>query len=164
MFVHESVRKGIELLEWFWFYVSSKANKGSRKYKSPWYTLACEIARRELKLANKIYKVYKRNRSDETRNLVISKRREYCKAKRKARYIYKSNKKRHDMTCRKRNRKSFGVKFEKFKDKNNTSNLPPSDFFDHFQKLYSAPNMFVNEDATEIKIDQLDRDFCIAEA
>lgn len=55
---------------------------------------------------------------------------------------------------------------------NNNLNLPPSDFFDHFQNLYSAQDMFVNEDvenyfsneeASEIKIDQLDRDFCIAE-
>ena len=61
------------------------------------YTDDCEIARRELKLANK---VYKRNRSDITRNLVILKRREYSKAKRTARYVYKSNqrKKFHDLS------------------------------------------------------------------
>ena len=119
-----------------------------------------------LKLANK---VYKRNRSDETRNLVISKRREYCKVKRKARYVYKSIQKQkfHDLS--KTLPQKFWSEIRKIQGKtNNTSNLPPSDFFDHFQNLYSAPDMFVNEDvenyfsnedATEIKIDQLDRDF-----
>ena len=33
----------------------SKATKGSRKYKSLWYTNECEITRREIKLENKVY-------------------------------------------------------------------------------------------------------------
>lgn len=65
-------------------------NRTARKYKSPWFTTECELARREIKCANR---EFKRNKSVIFRERVISKRRKYCQEKRRARAKFNSRQK-----------------------------------------------------------------------
>ena len=142
-------------------------SKQVRKYKSPWFTVECEIASRQLKSANK---VFKRNRSDNTRTLVINKRREYCKVKRIARAVFKANKKRelHELSS------TQPQKFwSKIRGKsNNELNLTSNELYDHFKNLFASNDIFENHDVEEFLsdesgnrhiVDQLDQDFSIVE-
>ena len=61
----------------------------TRKYTSPWFTVDCEIARAELKRANKLFRKYRTHVLHET---VVEKRKQY-KITRHARFIYNRNKK-----------------------------------------------------------------------
>lgn len=66
------------------------SDASSRKYNSPWFTRECDVARQQLKAANRAYRKYK---SNYYRNIVIEKRKVYCKAKRIAKTRYKNEQK-----------------------------------------------------------------------
>lgn len=57
-----------------------------RKNTSPWFNNNCASARAELKRANKLFRKHK---TQELHDLVVSKRKQYSKIKRRAQYIYK---------------------------------------------------------------------------
>lgn len=147
----------------------SKADK-PRKFKSPWFTHACETARTELKLANK---AYKKQRSSENRNTVIFKRRQYCKVKRKARFDFKQKQKDTLHELSNAQPRKFWSEIRKIKGKKgNRSTLSANDFFEHFKNLFTDEQQFQNEnieatlvddDFSQEKVDALDCRFNVEE-
>ena len=76
----------------------------SRKYNSPWFPRECDVARQQLKAANRAYRKY---RSNNCRNIVIEKRKIYCKAERTAKIRYKNEQKRFFSDTAKNNPQKF---------------------------------------------------------
>ncbi|MCG8046841.1 MAG: hypothetical protein N0E48_14600 [Candidatus Thiodiazotropha endolucinida] len=142
----------------------------SRKYKSPWFTNECELARRELKRANKIYA---KNRSTAARNCVVSKRKMYSAAKRRARAKFRSEQKSRLHNYAKLQPQLYWQEIKKIRGSNKTtSRLTSDDFYTHFKNLYSSENIFVNEnvereleaEAENLRnVEQLDCNFSIQE-
>ena len=80
----------------------------TRKYTSPWFAVECEVARAELKRANKLFRKY---RTHVLYEAVVVKRKQYRKITRYARFIYNRNKKQqlHDLASK--TRKLFGMRY-----------------------------------------------------
>ena len=145
-------------------------NRTPRKYKSPWFTMECEIARRELKCANR---EYKKKKSAVLREKVILMRRKYCQEKRRARAKYNYNQKSFLHNTAERQPQKFWHEIRKLRGVNNPrSSLSAADFVDHFKELFSRDNIFVNDDIeTELdnedfninSIEQLDCPFSVQE-
>ena len=133
----------------------SKADK-PRKFKSPWFTNACESARIELKSANK---AYKKIRSPDNLNTVIVKRRQYCKVKRKARFDFKQKQKNTLHEISNTQPRKFWSEIRKIKGKkDNRSTLSADDFFDHFKNLFADEQQFQNDNVeTELADDDLNQ-------
>lgn len=116
----------------------------TRKFKSPWFTPDCEIARRELKSANR---AYRRLKSHDNRNTVMVKRRQYCKAKRKARFEFKQSQKNTLHVLAKDQPRKFWSEIRKLRGKNNNkSNVTAADFLKHFKNLFSSDDQFINNE------------------
>ena len=83
------------------------SHASSRKYNSLWFTRQCDIARQQLKATNIAYRKYKSNKC---RNIVMEKRKIYCKAKGISRIRYKNEQKRFFSESAKNNPQIFGIK------------------------------------------------------
>ena len=129
--------------------------KNARKFKRPRFTKECELARREPKRANKIYA---KNKSEASRESVISKRKLYCSAKRRAGAKFKFEQKSLLHNNAHTQPQTFWREIRKIRGNRNTrSNLTSQEFSEHFKNLYSSENIFVNEDIErELKTDSLD--------
>ena len=117
----------------------------------------------QLKAANRAYRKYK---SNNCRNIVIEKRKIYCKAKRIAKIRYKNEQKRFFSDTAKNNPQKFWDEIRKIKGKNKCSpQVSTEDFFNHFKGLYSSENVYrdeevenflSNQDSIRTYVDQLD--------
>lgn len=132
--------------------------------------MECELARRELKCANR---EYKKKKSAYFREKVILMRRKYCQEKRRTRARYNYNQKSFLHNAAKSQPQKFWYEIRKLRGVNNSrSNLTATDFVDHFKELFSRDNIFVNDDIeTELdneefninSIEQLDCPFSVQE-
>ena len=93
--------------------VKSGQSSSTRKYTSPWFNIECEIARSELKRANK---EFRRHRAHEAHEVLIQKRKHYSKIKRRAQTIYQQNERirLHDLETS--NPKAFWSEIRRMKD------------------------------------------------
>ena len=113
------------------------------KFQSPWYTHECEIARSELARANKCFR---RSRTNDNRIIVVNKRRNYCRAKRKARAIYKSKQQDRLQGMANSDPKKFWNEVRKVRgSKNKQTNITCEEFGEHFQNLFSANDIYKND-------------------
>lgn len=145
-------------------------DKPVRKYKSPWFTHECELARQQLKSANRACKKYK---TSYLRAVVIDKRRAYCKTKRSAKIIYKNKQRQFFTDTAKKQPQKFWDEIRKLMGKKKcTTDIKPEDFFEHFKNLYSDEDSFRDDDvehylsqqdSSNIHIEQLDCNITIDE-
>ena len=106
--------------------VNQNKTKNNRKFKSPWYTTQCEIARRELKSANRAFRKYK---SDECRTMLMDKRRSFCRIKRYAKRKYQSAQKQGLHDTAKLQQQKFWDELRRIRGSNKTAtNLTADDF------------------------------------
>lgn len=111
-----------------------------RKYTSPWFNHECEIARSELKRANKEFRKYK---TQVLHDVLLQKRKHYSKIKRCAQTVYKQSERKrlHDLASS--NPKAFWNEIKRFTDsKTNTCNVSLQAFYDHFKEIYSENSNF----------------------
>ena len=126
--------------------VKSGQSHSTRKYTSPWFTIDCEIARSELKRANKEFRKYKTHAAHE---VLLQKRKHYSKIKRRAQTVFRQSERirLHDLATS--NPKAFWSEIRRMKDdKSKRSNVSLQAFYDHFKEIYSENSDF--------KIDQVD--------
>ena len=112
----------------------------SRKYKSPWFNNECEIARAELKRANKEFRKHK---SQVLHEVLLQKRKYYSKTKRRAQAVYKQNERQrlHDLASS--NPKSFWQEIRRLKEnKSKQCNVRLQAFYEHFSQVYSENSDF----------------------
>ena len=112
-----------------------------RLYSSPWFNQECELARAELKRANKQFRKY---RTHELHEVVIIKRKQYSKTKRRAHFTYNQAKKKRLHNLASSNPKAFWQEIRKMKNSGN-SNLSPlsiDEFAEHFKEVYSENSNF----------------------
>ena len=124
-----------------------------RLYSSPWFNQECEVARAELKRANKQFRKY---RTHELHEVVINKRKHYSKTRRHAQFKYNQAKKKRLHNLASSNPKAFWQEIRKMKNSGNSNKGPLSidDFSEHFKEVYSENSnfsqdfveQFVNED------------------
>ena len=95
--------------------VKSDKSSSKRKYISPWFTIDCEIARSELKRANK---EFRKQKSHEAHEVLLRKRKHYSKVKRRAQTVYKQNERvrLHDLASS--NPKAFWPEIRRMKGDN----------------------------------------------
>lgn len=115
-------------------------NTSNRTYTSPWFNYECEVARAELKRANKQFRKYRTHTLHET---LVTKRKHYSTVKKHARFIYNQTKKQklHDLASN--NPRLFWQEIRRMRG--NTPNDTPlclQDFFEHFKDIYSANSDF----------------------
>ena len=112
-----------------------------RLYTSPWFNQECEIARAELKRANKQFPKY---RTHALHEVVIIKRKQYSKTKRRAQFKYNQEKKKrlHDLASS--NPKAFWQEIRKMKKTVNSNHglLSIDEFAEHFKEVYSENSNF----------------------
>ena len=145
-------------------------NTFKRQHKNPWFTNECENARREFKHANK---QYRRQRTPESSNLVVIKRRFFRKVNKRAKAQYNNKKKSELNNAAKHNPKKFWDLVRKYKNKyKRNGEISALEFYNHFRELFSENDTFVNDDVenltnndlhTNANIDQLDSDFSLDE-
>ena len=122
----------------------SNFSETERKFKSPWFTEECETARRELKSANKANRKY---RSRDTRDVMVEKRKNYCKVKRWARNKFKLKQRNTMHNLAKSQPKKFWSEIRKMKGHySDQSKITADDFFTHFKSLFSSDQNFQNEE------------------
>ena len=133
--------------------VSTDRYNSHRKYTSPWFTRDCEIARAELKQANKMFR---KNGKHELHLLVVEKRKNYSRVKRRARSLYNRNnrQKLHEMASN--NPKAFWREIRRMKgDDQGGSKLSLQDFFEHFKDVYSENSNFTQNFVEDFVSDNL---------
>ena len=112
----------------------------TRKYTSPWFTVDCEIARAELKRANKMFRKYRTHVLHET---VVEKRKQYRKITRHARFIYNRNKKMKLHELATQNPKASWQEIRRIKGgAENQPSVSLQDFLEHFKGVYSENSEF----------------------
>ena len=122
----------------------SNFSETERKFKSPWFTEECETARRELKSANKANRKY---RSRDTRDVMVEKRKNYCKVKRWARNKFKQKQRNTMHNLAKSQPKKFWSEIRKMKGHySDQSKITADDFLTHFKSLFSSDQNFQNEE------------------
>ena len=146
--------------------VNQNKTKYNRKFKSPWYTQQCEIARRELQSANRAFRKHK---SDECRTILMDKRRSFCRIKRYAKRKYQSDQKQRLQDIAKSQPQKFWDELRRIRGSDKTAtNLTAEDFFDHFNNLYSSSEAYKNEEVEatlsnntipNTTVNELDHDF-----
>ena len=112
-----------------------------RLYTSPWFNQECEIARAELKRANKQFRKY---RTHALHEVVIIKRKQYSKTKCLAQFKNNQEKKKrlHDLASS--NPKAFWQEIRKMKKSGNSNHgsLSIDEFAEHFKEVYSENSNF----------------------
>ncbi|MEW8546880.1 MAG: reverse transcriptase family protein, partial [Candidatus Thiodiazotropha sp.] len=111
-----------------------------RKYTSPWFNHECEIARSELKRANRDFRKHK---TQVLHEVLLQKRKQYSKIKRRAQSVYKQNERKrlHDLASS--NPKAFWSEIKRFTDsKTNSCNVSLQAFYDHFKQIYSESSHY----------------------
>ena len=169
---------GIDLISKHIYTISSKIcgetkqfkqYKYRRKFKSKWFSQACEKALREFVAANKMYR---KSKTIQNRDAMISNRRSYRLAKRKAKHEYNNEQKERLHNLATNNPQSFWREIKKINVKRSKrSTISHDQFFEHFENLYSNSDGFSNDDVEEdisniddnINVEELDCDFTIEE-
>ena len=110
-------------------------------YSSPWFNQECEVARAELKRANKQFRKY---RTHELHEVVINKRKHYSKTRRHAQFKYNQAKKKRLHNLASSNPKAFWQEIRKMKNSGKSKKGPLSieDFSEHFKEVYSENSNF----------------------
>ncbi|MEW8545015.1 MAG: endonuclease/exonuclease/phosphatase family protein, partial [Candidatus Thiodiazotropha sp.] len=130
----------------------------SDRYKpcSQWFTHECLIAKNELKIANR---QFRNNRSQITRDLLVEKRRNYCKVKRRAKAAFNLQQKQRLHNLATNCPRKFWDEIKKFKNSKTGSNeIDLKSFYEHFRGLYSVDEPFSRDDV-ESKLRSSDEAF-----
>ena len=133
--------------------VSTDRYNSYRKYTSPCFTRDCEIARAELKQANKIIR---KNGKHELHLLVVEKRKNYSRVKRRARSLYnrKNRQKLHEMASN--NPKAIWREIRRMKGGDQGgSKLLLQNCFEHFKDVYSDNRYFTQNFVEDFVSDNL---------
>ena len=122
--------------------IFTNKNTSKRKFTSPWYNNECEEARRNLKKANR---VYASDQSQRNADVLLTNRRLFRIAKRRARFKYNAAQKRKLHNFAKSQPQRFWKEIKKLRKKCTSNPLTKDDFFNHFKSLFSESDVFVNE-------------------
>jgi len=149
---------------------SKSKPKISRKLKSPWYDENCETARKEFRHANK---AYSRHRTAENQEILLTKRRLFRIAKRRAKFKYNNAQKTKLNDLAKNKPQQFWKEIKKFRKNNKAGKVSKEDFYNHFKGLFSDSDLFQNDDVeSNVNNDEylnsnhddfLDREFTVDE-
>ena len=125
--------------------------KPVRKYRSPWFTHECELARQELRATSRAYRKY---RTIELRTSEMEKRRQYRNMKRKAKRQFKKDQKQFFSDCAKNNPQKFWDELRKLKGrKGGQADISMEEFFDHFKNVYGMADVFSDDNVERILSD-----------
>ena len=123
---------------------------------SQWFTRECLIAKNELKMANR---QFRHNRTQAMRDLLVEKRRNYCKVKRRAKAAYNLKQKQRLHNLATNCPKKFWDEIKKTKNSKSGSNeVDLKTFYEHFKHLYSVDEPF-SRDQVESRLRDSDAAF-----
>ena len=146
-----------------------RKNGTERKFRSPWFNNECETARKNFKIAKRLF--YK-DKSNNNRLSFTQARKSYNSVKKKAKSLYKLSQQDKMHTYSRTDPQKFWNEIKKFNKNKSNSNISSEEFFQHFKDLFPSDEIFKNPNV-ECNLDQffnenlytenLDKDFTIDE-